>query len=59
MAVTKIHPIEKTLYLALDYIMNEDKTDEKFLISSFACNPKTAHLELSRQKKSVILKQKS
>ena len=29
MAITKIHPIEKTLYLALDYIMNEDKTDEK------------------------------
>ena len=46
MAVTKIHPIEKTLYLALDYIMNEDKTDEKILISSFAYNPKTAHREI-------------
>ena len=56
MAVTKIHPIEKTLYLALDYIMNEDKTDEKILISSFACNPKTAHLE---QKENVTPKQKS
>ena len=45
MAITKIHPIEKTLYLALDYIMNNDKTDEKILIYSFACNPKTAPLE--------------
>lgn len=51
MAVTKIHPIEKTLYLALDYIMNEDKTDEKILISSFGCNPKTAHLEFEQTKK--------
>lgn len=30
MAVTKIHPIKNTLYLTLDYIMNEDKTDEKY-----------------------------
>ena len=29
MAVTKIHPIKHTLYLALDYILTEDKTDEK------------------------------
>jgi relaxase len=58
MAVTKIHPIEKTLYLALDYIMNEDKTDEKFLISSFACNPKTAHLEFEQTKKECNSKAK-
>ena len=51
MAVTKIHPIEKTLYLALDYIMNEDKTDEKILISSFGCNPKMAHLEFEQTKR--------
>ena len=51
MAITKIHPIEKTLYLALDYIMNEDKTDEQILISSFACNPKTAHLEFEQTKR--------
>ena len=29
MAVTKIHPIKSTLNLALDYIMNENKTNEK------------------------------
>ncbi len=58
MAVTKIHPIEKTLYLALDYIMNEDKTDEKILISSFACNPKTAHLEFTQTKKECNSKAK-
>ena len=58
MAVTKIHPIEKTLYLALDYIMNEDKTDEKILISSFGCNPKTAHLEFEQTKKECNSKAK-
>ena len=58
MAVTKIHPIEKTLYLALDYIMNEDKTDGKILISSFGCNPKTAHLEFEQTKKECNSKAK-
>ena len=58
MAITKIHPIEKTLYLALDYIMNEDKTDEKILISSFACNPKTAHLEFEQTKRECNSKAK-
>ena len=53
MAVTKIHPIEKTLHLALNYIMNADKTDEKILISSFNCNPKLAHLEFE-QTKSIV-----
>ena len=51
MAVTKIHPIKTTLNLALDYIMNGDKTDEKILISSFGCNPKTAHLEFEQTKR--------
>lgn len=58
MAVTKIHPVEKTLYLALDYIMNEDKTDEKILISSFGCNPKTAHLEFEQTKRECNSKAK-
>ena len=58
MAVTKIHPIEKTLHLALNYIMNEDKTDEKILISSFACNPKTAHLEFEQTKRECNSKAK-
>lgn len=58
MAVTKIHPIKNTLYLALDYIMNEDKTDKKILISSFACNPQTAHLEFEQTKKECNSKAK-
>lgn len=58
MAVTKIHPIEKTLYLALDYIMNEDKTDGRILISSFGCNPKTAHLEFEQTKRECNSKAK-
>ena len=51
MAVTKIHPIKSTLNLDLEYVMNGDKTDEKILISSFGCNPKTAHLEFEQTKK--------
>ena len=58
MAVTKIHPIKNTFYLALDYIMNEDKTDGKILISSFGCNPKTAHLEFEQTKKECNSKAK-
>ena len=58
MAVTKIHPIEKTLHLALNYIMNADKTDEKILISSFNCNPKLAHLEFEQTKRECNSKAK-
>ena len=58
MAVTKIHPIEKTLHLALNYIMNSDKTDEKILISSFNCNPKMAHLEFEQTKRECNSKAK-
>ena len=58
MAVTKIYPIEKTLHLALNYIMNSDKTDEKILISSFGCNPKMAHLEFEQTKREYNSKAK-
>ena len=58
MAVTKIHPIKNTLYLALNYIMNEYKTDDKILIKSFACNPQTAHLEFEQTKKECNSKAK-
>lgn len=50
MAITKIHPIKSTLKIALDYIMNSDKTDGKVLISSLNCNPITAHLEFEQTK---------
>ena len=39
MAVTEIHPITTTLSKALDYIQNPDKTDEKMLVSGYACSP--------------------
>ena len=45
MAVTKIHAIKSTLGKAVDYICDEQKTDEKVLISSFGCSPETADLE--------------
>ncbi|NMA84955.1 MAG: relaxase/mobilization nuclease domain-containing protein [Epulopiscium sp.] len=48
MAITKIHPIKSTLNLALDYILDKDKTDDRILISSFLCNPNTAHLEFEQ-----------
>ena len=45
MAVTKIHPIKSTLKKALDYIENPDKTDDKLLVSSFACSYEAADIE--------------
>ena len=45
MAITKIHPIKSTLKKALDYIENPAKTDEKMLVSSFACAYETADIE--------------
>lgn len=47
MAITKTHPIRSTLNLALDYILNPDKTDEKLLASSYGCTPETADIEFS------------
>ena len=45
MAITKTHPIKSTLKLAIDYILNPNKTDGKILVSSFGCAPETADLE--------------
>lgn len=45
MAITKTHPIKSTLKLAIDYILNPEKTDGKILVSSFGCEPETADLE--------------
>ena len=47
MAHIKIFPIKVTDKKALDYIMNPDKTEEKLLISSFACSPESADLEFA------------
>lgn len=45
MAVTKIKSIKSTLKKALDYIMDESKTDGKLLVSGENCAPETAYLE--------------
>ena len=51
MAVTQIHPIETTLHLALDYIMNPEKTEEKLLISGYKCEPDLADLTFKLTKR--------
>lgn len=43
MAITKIHPIKSTLNLAINYITKDEKTNDQILVSSFMCNPITAH----------------
>ena len=45
MAITKIHPIKSTLKQALAYVLEDNKTREGLLVSSFACSPETADLE--------------
>lgn len=51
MAYIKIFPIKITDKKAMDYIMNPDKTDEKLLVSSFACSPETADIEFALTRK--------
>lgn len=48
MAYTEIHPIKSTLKKAIDYISNPEKTDDKLLVSTFACSLQTAHLEFAK-----------
>ena len=48
MAITKIHPIKSTLHLAIDYIVNGDKTDEQLLVSTNKCHQLTAHTQFLR-----------
>jgi relaxase/mobilization nuclease family protein len=43
MAITKIHPIKSTLNLAISYIVNGEKTDEKILVSTHKCHQETTH----------------
>ena len=47
MAYIKIFPIKVTVNKAVNYITNPDKTDEKLLVSSFACSPETADIEFA------------
>ena len=48
MAITKIHPIKSTLNLAIDYIVNGDKTDDQILVSTHKCHQETAHTQFLR-----------
>ena len=50
MAITKIHPIKSTLNLAIDYITNAKKTDEKILISTNKCHTASAHTQFLRRR---------
>lgn len=52
MAVTKTHPIKSTVGIALQYILDESKTDGKLLVSSYACSYETADIEfkITREK---------
>lgn len=51
MAYIKIFPIKITDKKAIDYIMNPDKTEDKLLVSSFACSPETADIEFALTRK--------
>ena len=53
MAITKIHPIKSTLNLAIDYIVNGDKTDEQLLVSTHKCHESTAHTQFLRTRNDV------
>jgi len=51
MAVTELHRITTTLNKALEYIENPKKTDDKLLVSSFACSPQTAFHQFNQVKR--------
>ena len=43
MAITKIHPIKSTLHFAINYIVNDEKTDEQLWVSTHKCHESSAH----------------
>ena len=53
MAVTELHRITTTLNKALEYIENPKKTDDKLLVSSFACSPQTAFHQFNQVKRNA------
>lgn len=42
MAITKIHAVKATVSKSIEYILDEKKTDEKMLVSTFGCGMETA-----------------
>ncbi len=52
MAITKVHPIRKTLGKAIDYIINPTKVPDDMLISTFGCTKESAeYMFLSTKQK--------
>ena len=51
MAVSKIHPIRKTLSKSFDYILDPAKTSNDLYVSSFRCAPPIATEEFMMVKK--------
>ena len=47
MAITKIHPIRRTLAKAVRYITDPDKTEEQLLVSTFGCSSGTVVAEFA------------
>ena len=48
MAITKIHPIQRSVLAAVNYITDKSKTDGELLVSSYACAVHTADLEFAQ-----------
>jgi len=54
--ITKIHPIKSTLHLAINYIVNGDKTDEQLLVSMHKFHQSTAHTQFLRTRENAKTK---
>ncbi|GEM_PF-5406807 len=59
MAITKIHPIKSILHLAINYIVNEEKTDEQLLVSTHKCHESSAHTQFYEQERKRELREPS
>ena len=59
MAVTKIHPIKTTLKKAIDYICNDDKTDDEIYVTTHLCSRENAHKEFELTKKQFCSRTKT
>ena len=53
MAITKIHPIKSTLNLAIDYIVNSEKTYKQLLVTTNKCHQSTAHTQFLRTRENA------
>ena len=51
MAISKIHPIRRTLNKAVDYIINPEKTKNELLITTYGCSKETLSEEFAFTRK--------